>query len=106
MQPDVDLVAAITTSNKTVLVSQLLEDPLATCATARCCLALVDYRFAKRFDVYFGAMYSQVSTASPAAPQQIHHDPTTDLRFQFYARDAPSIRAVSISEGAIFHAQT
>src|SRR5580658_8783475 len=58
---------------------------LATCSGQLNAFSLVvDYRFAKRFDAYAGAMYSKVSNG--LASGFLHRstvDPTAGLRFQF-----------------------
>jgi predicted porin len=58
---------------------------LATCSGQLDAVSfVVDYRFAKRFDAYAGAMYSQVSNG--LASGFLHRstvDPTAGLRFQF-----------------------
>ena len=58
---------------------------LATCSGQLDAVSfLVDYRFAKRFDAYAGAMYSQVSNGLASGfLNRSTIDPTVGLRFQF-----------------------
>jgi predicted porin len=58
---------------------------LATCSGQLDALSfVVDYRFAKRFDAYAGAMYSQVSNGLASGfLNKSTIDPTVGMRFQF-----------------------
>ena len=58
---------------------------LATCSGQLDAVSfLVDYRFAKRFDAYAGAMYSQVSNGLASGfLNRSTIDPTVGMRFQF-----------------------
>jgi predicted porin len=61
------------------------DDSLATCRGQLDAVSLVaDYRFAKRFDAYIGAMYSEVSNGlANGFLHRTNIDPTAGMRFQF-----------------------
>jgi predicted porin len=86
VRPDVDLVAAYyhQQQNSFGAVS-CANASLATCSGQLDAVSLlVDYRFAKRFDAYAGAMFSQVSNGlSSGFLNKSTIDPTVGLRFQF-----------------------
>ena len=86
VRSDVDLTAAYYHQQQNSFgVVGCSNASLATCSGQLDAVSLVvDYRFAKRFDAYAGAMYSQVSNG--LASGFLHRstvDPTAGLRFQF-----------------------
>jgi predicted porin len=86
VRSDIDLIGAYyhEQQNSFGLVS-CSNASLATCSGQLDAVSLlVDYRFAKRFDVYAGAMYSQVSNGLASGfLNKSTMDPTAGLRFQF-----------------------
>src|ERR1700719_1299388 len=86
VRSDVDLVAGYYHQQQNSFgVVGCSNASLATCSGQLNAFSLVvDYRFAKRFDAYVGAMYSKV--ANGLASGFLHSntiDPTAGLRFQF-----------------------
>ena len=86
VRPDVDLVAAYYHQQQNSFGPVSCSNAsLATCSGQLDAVSLlVDYRFAKRFDAYAGAMYSQVSNGLASGfLNKSTIDPTVGLRFQF-----------------------
>jgi predicted porin len=86
VRSDVDLIGAYYHEQQNSFgVVSCSNTSLATCSGQLDAFSLVvDYRFAKRFDAYAGAMYSKV--ANGLASGFLHSntiDPTAGLRFQF-----------------------
>jgi predicted porin len=69
----------------TANLAHCTNNSLAQCSGQLDAVSFVaDYRFAKRFDTYFGIMWSQVSNGlSNGFLQRSSIDPTVGLRFQF-----------------------
>jgi predicted porin len=86
VRPDVDLVAAYYHQQQNSFGPVSCSNAsLATCSGQLDAVSfVVDYRFAKRFDAYAGAMYSQVSNGLASGfLNRSTIDPTVGLRFQF-----------------------
>ena len=86
VRSDVDLMAAYYHQQQNSFgVVGCSNASLATCSGQLNAVSLVvDYRFAKRFDAYAGAMYSQVSNGLASGfLNRSTIDPTVGMRFQF-----------------------
>ena len=86
VRSDVDLIAAYYHQQQNSFgVVGCSNASLATCSGQLDAVSLVvDYRFAKRFDAYAGAMYSQVSNGLASGfLNRSTIDPTVGMRFQF-----------------------
>jgi predicted porin len=86
VRPDVDLIAAYYHEQQNSFAGNGCSDnTFATCSGQLDAVSVVaDYRFAKRFDVYAGAMYSKVANGlSSGFLHTSTVDPTIGLRFTF-----------------------
>jgi predicted porin len=86
VRSDIDLIAAYYHEQQNSFGTVSCSDAsLATCSgQLNAASLLVDYRFAKRFDAYAGAMYSQVANGLASGfLNRSTIDPTVGLRFQF-----------------------
>jgi predicted porin len=86
VRSDVDLIAAYYHEQQNSFgVVGCSNASLATCSGQLNAVSfMVDYRFAKRFDAYAGAMYSQVSNGLASGfLNRSTIDPTVGMRFQF-----------------------
>jgi predicted porin len=86
VRSDVDLIAAYYHEQQNSFGAVSCSNAsLATCSGQLDAVSfLVDYRFAKRFDAYAGAMYSRVSNGMASGfLNRSTIDPTVGLRFQF-----------------------
>jgi predicted porin len=86
VRSDIDLIAAYYHQQQNSFgVISCSNASLSTCSGQLDAISfLVDYRFAKRFDAYAGAMYSQVSNGLASGfLNKSTIDPTVGLRFQF-----------------------
>jgi predicted porin len=86
VRSDIDLIAAYYHEQQNSFgVVSCSNASLSTCSGQLDAVSLlVDYRFAKRFDAYAGAMYSQVANGlANGFLNRSTVDPTVGLRFQF-----------------------
>jgi predicted porin len=86
VRSDIDLIAAYYHQQQNSFGAISCSNAsLSTCSGQLDAISfLVDYRFAKRFDAYAGAMYSQVSNGLASGfLNKSTIDPTVGLRFQF-----------------------
>jgi predicted porin len=86
VRSDIDLIFAYYHEQQNSFgVVSCSDSSLATCSGQLDAVSfLVDYRFAKRFDAYAGAMYSQVANGlANGFLNRSTVDPTVGLRFQF-----------------------